>query len=117
MAITDTQVPPASTNQQVAKSAERAFGFSLVFSGVRCVLQYAILPFVLPLFGVASDAAVPFLLLINVLAMVSIFYSLRRFFRIDYRYKWHYLGISIVTLTILTAFIIQDLFPALLESL
>jgi hypothetical protein len=91
-----------------AQRAERAFSFSLLFSGVRCILQYAILPFVLPLMGVATSAATPILLLINVLAIVSIFYSLRRFWQIGYAYRWQYLGIALAALVILTAFIVLD---------
>ena len=50
--------PPQKTEPESGVTrAERAFGFSLVFSGVRCVLQYAILPFVLPLIGITADVA------------------------------------------------------------
>ena len=61
------------------RRAENALTISLLFSGVRCILQYVVLPFFLPIFGVAADATVPILLLINLIAMVSIFLSLRRF--------------------------------------
>lgn len=117
MSVTNVQTSPATADPQSTKRAERAFGFSLVFSGVRCILQYAILPFVLPALGVASSAATPLLLVITVLAICSTLYSLRRFWQINYRYKWQYLGISVVTLSILTAFIIFDLFPALRGTL
>ncbi|MFN8448531.1 MAG: hypothetical protein U0521_08055 [Anaerolineae bacterium] len=46
---------------------------------MRCTLQYVVLPFVLPIFGIAGEVAVPFLLVINVLAIISILYSVRRF--------------------------------------
>lgn len=100
--------PRVETARDDAQRAERAFSFSLLFSGVRCILQYAILPFVLPLMGVAASAATPILLLINVLAIVSIFYSLRRFWQIGYAYRWQYLGIALAALAILTAFIVLD---------
>ncbi len=89
--------------------AERAFGFSLIFSGVRCILQYAILPFVLPVIGVTSEAAVPISLAINLVAITLIIYSLRRFWKIGYRYRWQYLGIAVVALVLLVAFIALDL--------
>jgi hypothetical protein len=91
-----------------AGRAERAFSFSLIFSGVRCILQYAVLPFVLPLVGVASDAALPVMLLINIAAMISIFYSLRRFWKIGYARRWQYLVVALTALLILTAFTILD---------
>jgi ABC-type iron transport system FetAB permease component len=102
-------LPQDAANPEYEQAAERAFGFSLLFSGVRCVLQYALLPFVLPLVGIAADAAVPLLLMITLIAIVSIFFSLRRFWRINYRYKWGYLFISLVALGLLVSFMVFDL--------
>jgi hypothetical protein len=92
-----------------AETAERAFGFSLLFSGIRCVLQYAVLPFLLPAIGIAASAAVPVLMVINVLAIVSIFFSLRRFWKVGYKYRWQYLGVAIVALVLLAFFLVMDI--------
>lgn len=100
---------PVNTQSTDAQRAERAFGFSLVFSGVRCILQYAVLPFLLPLVGIAAEAALPILLIINVLAVLSIFYSLRRFWQISYQYRWQYLVVAMVALVILITFTMLDL--------
>ena len=105
------EVAPASPDHAPAatdSTGERAFGFSLVFSGVRCILQYAILPFVLPLVGVASDAAVPITMILSVVAIGSMIASLRRFWRIDYKYKWQYLALAIPMLGILIGFLVLD---------
>jgi hypothetical protein len=88
--------------------AERLFGFSLLFSGVRCILQYAIFPFVLPLIGIASAAALPITLTINVIAIVSIVMSLRRFWKIRYARRFEYLAVAVVALIIMTAFIVME---------
>lgn len=104
--------PPAPQMEIVpdkAASAERAFGFSLVFSGVRCVLQYVVLPFVLPLVGLTTDTAVPLTLAINIVALVSVLYSLRRFWQINYKHKWQYLPIGVTAAIILSTFIVLDL--------
>jgi hypothetical protein len=93
---------------QTTQRAERAFGASLLFSGIRCILQYVVLPFVLPLIGVAADAAVSISLVINILAIVLIIYSLRRFWQIGYRYRWQYLGVAMIALILLSAFILLD---------
>ena len=74
------------------RGAENALTLSLLFSGARCLLQYALLPFLLPIVGVAADATVPILLLINLVAMVSIFFSLRRFWTVGYKHRWRYLA-------------------------
>lgn len=100
-----TAAPPAADGTQ---TAERAFGLSLLFSGVRCVLQYAVLPFLLPLIGITASAAVPLLVVISVLAVISIFFSLRRFWKVNYRYKWQYLGVALAAILILIVFIVVD---------
>ena len=105
----DAQPKISATHDEVAQRAERAFGASVMFSGIRCVLQYAILPFVLPLIGIAAETATPVMLAINGLAIVSIFFSLRRFWQIGYKYRWQYLIIALAALPILTAFIVLDL--------
>ena len=111
MSQADVQSTPADSVDQIAERAQNAFKFSLIFSGVRCTLQYVVLPFILPIFGIAGEIAVPFLLVINVLAIISILYSVRRFWQINYKYKWHYLAFSIVMLVILASFIVSDLVP------
>ena len=92
-----------------ARGAENALTLSLLFSGVRCLLQYALLPFLLPLAGVAADAALPLLLLINLLAMASIFFSLRRFWTIAYAHRWRYLVVAVTALALLLAFTAWDI--------
>ncbi len=91
------------------RRAENALTISLLFSGLRCLLQYALLPFLLPIIGVAAEAAVPILLLINLIAMISIFLSLRRFWTIGYKHRWSYLVVALAALTLLIAFTAYDI--------
>jgi hypothetical protein len=88
---------------------ERALGWSIMFSGVRCILQYAVLPFVLPLIGVSMAVATPLLMVITGIAIVSILFSLRRFWKVNYRYRWHYFALAFVALTILIVLQLLDL--------
>jgi hypothetical protein len=111
----DVQSKITAENDLLAQRAERTFGASVMFSGIRCVLQYAVLPFVLPLIGIAAETALPVMLAINVLAIISIFFSLRRFWQIGYKYRWQYLIVALAALAVLTAFIALDL-SALLSS-
>lgn len=105
------QPHPQATVQEpdTARSAEQAFGFSIVFSGVRCIIQYVILPFVLPVLGIAGELATHITLLINILAIGALVFSLRRFWRINYQYRWLYLAIALPALVILSAFLYFDL--------
>jgi hypothetical protein len=95
--------------EEQSRQAENALTLSLAFSGVRCLLQYALLPFLLPIIGVAADATIPILLGINVIAVLSIFFSLRRFWEIGYDRRWQYLGVAAVALILLIAFTIYDI--------
>ena len=104
--------PAAATGNDAAlqtRRAENALSLSLMFSGMRCILQYVLLPFLLPIVGVAADAAAPILLLINLIAIASIFFSLRRFWTIGYKRRWAYLVVALAALTLLTAFTLYDL--------
>jgi len=100
----------ARENEAALKQgAENALTLSLMFSGARCLLQYALLPFLLPVIGIAADATVPILLLINLAAMASIFFSLRRFWTIGYAHRWRYLVVALAALVLLLAFTVYDI--------
>ena len=107
-------VKPAAVRRRQTRRHQRAkpktrLHCRLAFSGARCVLQYAVLPFLLPLVGVAADAAVPILLLINLAAMASIYFSLRRFWTIGYAHRWRYLVVASAALVLLAAFTAYDI--------
>lgn len=99
----------SEANADASAQAERRFSMGLMFSGVRCILQYAVLPFVLPLIGLAGDFSVIVSLTINVIAIVAIVSSLRRFWQINYRRKWQYLPVAMVALILLVSFIVLDI--------
>lgn len=110
------QTPPANDAidadarvAEDARSAENAFGLALAFSGVRCMLKYVFLPFVLPVIGIAGDFSSVISLTINTMAVAAILYSVRTFWKVDYRYKWHYLPVAAVGLLILGAFMLMDM--------
>lgn len=99
---------PEATPPSETTKAERAFGLSVAFTGIRCILQYAVLPFILPIFGIAGNAAVPVVLVINVIAIVAVVTTLRRLWRISYQYRWQYLVVGVVSLIIQAAFLLFD---------
>lgn len=108
--ITPSQtITTEKSYEEQSRQAENALTVSLMFSGIRCLLQYALLPFLLPIVGVAADATIPILLGINIIAMVSIFFSLRRFWSIGYDRRWQYLVVAVAALTLLVAFTAYDI--------
>lgn len=103
-------VTPEATSApaETADDAERAFSFALLFSGVRCIIMYVVLPFILPIIGIAGNFGLAIDIVINVVAIGAIFYSLRRFWQVDYKRKWQYLPVALVALFLLIAFIALD---------
>ncbi|GAB5492780.1 MAG: hypothetical protein Phog2KO_29950 [Phototrophicaceae bacterium] len=104
-------VTPAETvyDEDKMTKAENAFSLALMFSGVRCVIMYAILPFVLPLVGIAGNFGIWIDIVINLIAIGAIIYSLRRFWKINYKRKWQYFPVALVALVLLVAFIALDI--------
>lgn len=73
-----------------ADEARSAFQKSLVWTAARCLLMYIVFPFVLPPLGIALGVGPAIGITIGLLAMVSIVYSIRRFWRADHSKRWHY---------------------------
>lgn len=73
-----------------AAQARSAFQKSLAWTATRCLLMYVVFPFILPPLGIALGVGAPVAIVIGVLAMVSIVYSIRRFWRADHSKRWHY---------------------------
>lgn len=73
-----------------AAEARSAFQKSLFISTCRCLLMYIVFPFVLPAVGIARGVGPIIGVAIGVLAIVSITYSIRRFWRADHNQRWAY---------------------------
>ena len=82
------RLPEGQTS--TADQARSAFQKSLFISTCRCLLMYIVFPFVLPAVGIARGVGPYVGLVIGVLAMVSIVYSIRRFWRANHSKRWHY---------------------------
>jgi hypothetical protein len=73
-----------------AAEARSSFQKSLAYTAARCLLMYIVFPFVLPPLGIALGVGPVIGISIGLLAMVSIVYSIRRFWRADHSKRWHY---------------------------
>lgn len=83
VATTDT----AATTGQTPDATSRAFTMSMVISGIRCVLAYVILPFVTPFLGLAPGVGPVLGIVIGVVAIAANVYSLRRFWKLNHRWR------------------------------
>jgi hypothetical protein len=81
---------------------------SLAISMVRCLLTYIVLPFVLPALGVGLGVAPLIGLPVGVVAIAANVASVRRFWRADHRYRWHYTALATVIVLMLVWLIVAD---------
>lgn len=88
------------------KRSDRLMGGSLVFVAIRCTLQYVVLPFVLPFFGLSGALSTGIAAAIDVLALGMIGYNVVRLWNTSWR--WRYLALSVVMVAILLVFLYQD---------
>lgn len=100
---------PADGVTATAASARSAFERSLLISTVRCLLTYIVLPFVAPAVGVATGVAPVVGLVVGVVAIVANVASIRRFWRADHRYRWHYTAVAGAVIALLGWLVVLDL--------
>ncbi len=91
-----------------AAEARSAFQKSLAYTTCRCLLMYIIFPFVLPAVGIAQGVGPVIGIIVGLVAMVSIVYSIRRFWRADHSKRWHYTVFGTVIIGFLVYLTIAD---------
>ncbi len=94
-------------------SARQLVEKSLLISMVRCLLTYVILPFGAPIFGFATGVTPVIGVIVGVVAIVANVASVRRFWRADHRYRWHYTALASVIVVAITWLVVSDLFELL----
>ena len=82
---------------------------SLLISMVRCLLTYIVLPFVAPILGIGLGVAPVVGITVGLVAIVANVASMRRFWRADHRYRWHYTALASVIIVLLVWLIIVDI--------
>jgi hypothetical protein len=85
---------------------QKALRLPLIWVAVRCTLQYVILPFVLPFFGLGGRFSVWVGALLEVVALVMVTYNIRRLWGTSWR--WRYLALSSVTASAIGMFLYLD---------
>lgn len=91
------------------RGAENSFMLSMFWAGVRCILEYVVLPFTLPLLGLTGRFGAPIVLVLNLVALATLVSSVRKFYAVDYRNKRAYLFVALVAGVIISVFIVQSL--------
>jgi hypothetical protein len=100
---------PKATEASARALVER----SLLISMVRCLLTYIVLPFVAPALGVGLGVAPVVGISVGLVAIVANVASVRRFWRADHRYRWHYTALASVIVVLLAWLIVVDVLELL----
>jgi hypothetical protein len=91
-----------------ARAARSAFQASVYISAARCLLTYIILPFVFPIIGVTTRATPAIGISVSLVAIVADVASIRRFWRADHKYRWHYTALAGAIICAMVVLIVTD---------
>jgi hypothetical protein len=86
-----------------------AFSRSILVSATRCIITYLLIPFLGPVLGLAAGVGPVIGIPIGALAIVFNVKSIRRFWRADHRFRWHYTAVGGTVIGMLVVLIALDL--------
>ena len=92
-----------------AASAYSTFQKSMLISATRCTLTYVVFPFVLPAVGFATGIGPVLGIIIGVLALTCDVFTIRRFFAVDHKYRWHFSAVASSVIVLLLVLLVQDI--------
>ena len=92
-----------------SEGAHRAFRISVVFSGIRCLITYLLVPVLVPMASLAGWVAAPIGIALCVYAVINGIVSLKRFWRSDHPQRWVYTIFMTIVFVILGLALGSDL--------
>lgn len=102
------QTTHTETTQISAESAQRAFNWAIVISGIRCLIAYILLPFIIPIIGIAEGVGPWLGIGIGLVAIVANLFSIRRFSRSTHRWRTPVIAINCVVIALLLVLMAID---------
>lgn len=105
-----TQSPSVSAQAAVSSAdAQRAFNWAIVISGIRCLIAYILLPFIIPIIGIAEGVGPWLGIAIGLVAIAANVFSIRRFSRSTHRLRRPVIAINIAVIALLLVLLAIDL--------
>lgn len=86
-------LPPDAPKQSIFGS-ESVFGKSIAISAVRCLITYVFLPLLGPVINLSGTVGPILGLVLGAVSMVAIWFSMRRFFAADHKWRWPYAAVG-----------------------
>jgi hypothetical protein len=99
----------SSTLSNPISRHDPSFRVPVLISATRCIIQYVILPFVLPFVGIIGETPTWLGLSLNAAAFVSLISSLRRVWQTRHPRRFTYLPLAILMLFVIVVFTVSDL--------
>ena len=87
---------------------DRLLGFALAATAIRCVLRYVVLPFGLPLLGLAPGVADGVALAFDAAAVALAASAVWRLWSLGHRLRWRYLLLTCTMLTVVALLRLRD---------
>jgi hypothetical protein len=103
---------PAGGPTATVESARRVFEVSIYISAARCLLTYIVLPFIFPIIGISTSATPAVGIPVSLVAVAADVMSIRRFWRADHKYRWHYTALAGAIICAMLVLITTDLIHA-----
>ncbi|MFT3875306.1 MAG: hypothetical protein QM708_02595 [Propioniciclava sp.] len=98
-----------ATDTKAIGDAHKAFRYSLVISGIRCLISYVLIPILVPVLAFAGVLAAPIGIALCVIAVVNGIVSVRRFWISDHRSRWMYTWFMAIVFAILAVALYADI--------
>lgn len=103
--------------QAQAATGTRPLRTPLLLVGLRCTARYLVLPFVLPLLGVATGpalgivtgAAFGIVVILDMIAIISIVTTLRWLWRHQHPRRWQYLALALALAALVAFLFVNDM--------
>jgi hypothetical protein len=100
------RIPEGQTASESA--AQRAFSTSVLVSATRCILTYLVLPFLLPVLGLAAGVGPAIGIPVGLVAIASNVATIRRFWAADHRWRWAYTALAVTVIVLLLVLLVED---------
>lgn len=106
------RVQKTESTSAAQESAQAIFSYSMALSGLRCIISYVIMPFVLPALGLGAAATLgPAIgIPVGILAIAFDIKGMRRFFSVQYKYRWQMAWIYLSIISLISYLVLADIY-------